>query len=163
MSEAEEVALKTTTQRADLKDGHSILELGCGWGSLTLYMAKTYPNAKITAVSNSNPQRRYIMGQAEKRGLSNVNVITNDINQLELDKDQFDRVVSVEMFEHVKNYRVLLHRISNWMKTDGKLFVHHFSHKDYAYPFETEGAGNWMGQYFFTGGMMPNHDLLKKF
>jgi cyclopropane-fatty-acyl-phospholipid synthase len=163
LDEAEVAMLQLYSERADLQDGHQILELGCGWGSLTLWMAEKYPHAKITAVSNSATQRAHIEAQCEKRGWKHVRVITCDVNQLELDQSQFDRVVSVEMFEHMRNYQTLLQRISSWLKPSGKLFVHIFCHRTVMYPFETEGESNWMGKYFFTGGIMPAADTLLHF
>ncbi|MDX1493653.1 MAG: cyclopropane-fatty-acyl-phospholipid synthase family protein [Longimicrobiales bacterium] len=158
LAQAEEAMLELTARRAGLEDGQRILELGCGWGSLTLFMARRYPQARITAVSNSAPQRRFI----EARAPDNVRVITADMNDLSLD-DRFHRVVSVEMFEHMRNYRELLRRIRGWMTDDARLFVHVFCHKDHAYPFETQGSDNWMGRYFFTGGIMPSYDLFTRF
>lgn len=162
LDDAEDAALTTTCERAQLEDGMHILELGCGWGSLTLWMGEHYPNSQITAVSNSASQRAYIMDQAKARGLSNINVITCDMNEFSIDQ-QFDRIVSVEMFEHMRNYETLLHRVSTWLKPAGKLFIHVFAHKNSAYPFETEGAGNWMGRHFFTGGIMPAQQLFHEF
>jgi cyclopropane-fatty-acyl-phospholipid synthase len=159
---AETAMLEKTCEHADLADGQDVLELGCGWGSLTLWMAGHYPNSRITAVSNSASQRRHIEARALELGLDNVEVITRDVNELSLER-QFDRVVSVEMFEHVRNYRQLLSRIAGWMKPDARLFVHIFCHRYLAYPFETEGDGNWMGKYFFTGGLMPAADTLLHF
>ncbi len=150
-------------ERAQLADGQDILELGCGWGSLTLWMAERYPNARITAVSNSRPQREFIETQCARRGLRNLRVITHDVNRLELDPAQFDRIVSIEMFEHMRNYESLLARIAAWLKPGGKLFVHIFCHRELMYPFETEGDDNWMGRYFFTGGLMPAADTLLHF
>ena len=162
LNTAEENMLKLTCERADLIDGLSILELGCGWGAISLWIAKTYPNSKITSVSNSESQKEYIYKECEKRGITNLEVITADMNVFQTEK-KFDRVVSVEMFEHMKNYDILLNRISNWLKDSGKLFVHIFTHKTFSYHFETEGKNNWMGKYFFTGGIMPSHNLLDHF
>lgn len=159
---AEDASLKATCEHAQLGDGMSILELGCGWGSLTLWMAEHYPNARITAVSNSNSQRAYINAQAQRRGLGNIEVITRDMNDFDT-AERFDRVVSVEMFEHMRNYEVLLERIASWLRPGGKLFVHIFAHRSAAYAFETEGADNWMGRYFFTGGIMPAQQLMHEF
>ncbi|TVS10793.1 MAG: class I SAM-dependent methyltransferase [Wenzhouxiangella sp.] len=159
---AEEAMLRTSCEHAELADGQRILELGCGWGSLTLWMGQHYPNARIVGVSNSASQRKFIEARARDLGLENVEILTRDVNQLELD-ERFDRVVSVEMFEHVRNYRVLMRRIAQWLKPGGKLFVHIFCHRYLVYPFETEGEGNWMGRYFFTGGLMPAADTLLHF
>jgi len=160
LDEAEAAMLALYGERAELADGQDILELGCGWGSLTLWMAEHYPNARITAVSNSASQRRYIEAQCRARGFGNVCVITCDVNTLSLEPEAFDRCVSVEMFEHMRNYEVLMSRIRGWLRPAGRLFVHIFVHRTLAYPFETEGEDNWLGRHFFTGGIMPAADTL---
>jgi len=163
LAEAEESALTRTCEHAELADGQDILELGCGWGSLTLWMAEKYPASRITAVSNSAPQRKYIESQAVAKGLANVSVITADMNDFVAPANAFDRVVSVEMFEHMRNYDKLTERIAGWLRDDGKLFVHIFCHRAYTYPFETDGAADWMGRHFFTGGIMSATDLFRQF
>ena len=160
LDQAEEKMLALTCDRAELADGQQVLELGCGWGSLTLWMARRFPDSRITAVSNSASQREYILAQARAAGLSNVNVITADANEFEAE-GRFDRVVSVEMFEHMRNYQALLAKIAGWLNPGGKLFVHIFCHRQVMYPFSVEGSYDWMAEYFFTGGLMPSeHTLL---
>lgn len=163
LDEAEEAMLALYGARAELADGQDILELGCGWGSLTLWMAERYPNSRITAVSNSATQRAHIEATCARRGWKNVTVLTRDVNHLELGSASFDRCVSVEMFEHMRNYDLLLGRIASWLRPGGQLFVHIFCHRNLMYPFETTGDDNWMGRYFFTGGLMPAADTLLHF
>lgn len=162
LNEAEEKGLKLVGQRAQLEDGQEVLELGCGWGSFTLWAAENFPHSQFTAVSNSRPQGDFIRKQAELRGLHNIRVITADMNTFEA-QGSYDRIVSIEMFEHMRNYEELMRHIASWLKQDGLLFVHIFSHKDYAYTYNAEDENEWMARYFFTGGVMPSHALLTRF
>lgn len=158
LADAEEAMLELTAERAGLEDGQRILELGCGWGSLTLWMAERFPGSAVTAVCNSISQKAFVDERARRAGLSNVTVLAMDVAALQRD-EVFDRVVSVEMFEHVRNWEALLSRIASWLAPRGRVFIHVFCHRQAPYLFETEGAGNWMGRNFFTGGIMPSFDL----
>lgn len=158
---AEEAMLQRTAERAELGQAKRILELGCGWGSLTLWMAQKFPDAEIVAASNSASQRAYIEAEAAKRGLSNIEIQTEDMNAFEAE-GTFDRVVSVEMFEHIRNWEKMLSKVDRWLNPGGKAFIHVFAHKNYAYPFEDKEDDDWMGKNFFSGGMMPSVDLFSK-
>ncbi len=162
LDQAEVRALNETCLHADLADGQRILELGCGWGSLSLWMAEHYPQARITAVSNSASQRAYIEGMARANGFDNLTVVTADMNDFAIEQ-KFDRVVSVEMFEHMANWRGLLRRVRSWLAPGGKLFVHVFTHQHGAYRFDHHDRSDWIAQHFFTGGIMPSHGLIKQF
>lgn len=160
---AEAAMLELTAERAGLADGQDILDLGCGWGALSLWAAARYPKSRIVAVSNSAGQRAFIESEARARGLTNLVVRTADVRALALSPASFDRVVSVEMLEHMRNYAALLARIATWLRPDGALFVHVFAHRQYAYPFEDKGTSDWMAREFFTGGIMPSTRLLHYF
>jgi cyclopropane-fatty-acyl-phospholipid synthase len=159
---SEEDMLELTCQRAGLENGQQVLELGCGWGSLSLFMARKFPRSNFSVVSNSRTQKAYIDEEAKKGGLLNLIVMTVNINDFRLDQT-FDRVVSVEMFEHMRNYQKLMRLVADHLKPDGKLFVHIFTHKRYAYKFEVKDESDWMSKYFFTGGIMPSNNLLRYF
>ena len=167
---AEESMLELVARRAGLEDGQRILDLGCGWGALTLWIAERFPRAEVVAVSNSAPQRRFVEARLEAMGSSRVEVVTTDVAALE-DRPgggagggaPFDRVVSIEMFEHMRNWEVLLQRIASWLAPQGRLFLHVFCHREYAYLFEDEDESDWMARTFFTGGMMPSDQLVRSF
>jgi cyclopropane-fatty-acyl-phospholipid synthase len=160
--EAEEAALSQTCEHAALRDGQDVLELGCGWGSLSLWMARTYPNSKIVAVSNSSGQRAFINDRATRLGLTNLTVVTADMNAFSISR-RFDRIVSVEMFEHMANWRLLLGRVRDWLAPEGKLFIHVFAHRTAPYRFELSDRGDFIAQHFFTGGVMPSHGLIRQY
>ena len=162
LGRAEARALAETCDHAGLADGQAVLELGCGWGSLSLWMAEHYPASRITAVSNSASQRAYIEGQAAARGLANLTVITCDMNDFS-PEGRYDRVVSVEMFEHMSNWRSLLERVAGWLNPEGRLFIHVFTHRNRPYRFDHGDRNDWIAQHFFTGGIMPSHGLIRHF
>ena len=167
LQEAEEEALRQTIEHADLADGQTILELGCGWGSLSLSMARQFPNARIVAVSNSRSQREYIEAAARSRALTNLRVITQDMNVFEPNTSDsgatFDRIVSVEMFEHMMNWRELMTRVRSWLAPDGRFFMHIFTHRSGTYLFDRADKEDWIAQHFFTGGVMPSHHLIRQY
>lgn len=162
LAQAEDAMLHLTCQRAEISDGMDILELGCGWGSLSLWMAERYPNCRITAVSNSRSQKQFIESRCRERGIQSINVVTANVAEYRASAD-YDRIVSVEMFEHMRNYETLLERVAEWLRPAGKLFVHIFCHRELAYPFEIDGDGDWMARHFFTGGIIPSFNLCDHF
>jgi cyclopropane-fatty-acyl-phospholipid synthase len=162
LQEAEEEALRQTVEHANLADGQSILELGCGWGSLSLWMARQFPHSQVVAVSNSQSQREYIESEAASRGLKNLRVVTADMNVFDPDR-RFDRIVSVEMFEHIMNWRELMARLRSWLEPDGRFFMHIFTHRSGAYLFDRGDGEDWIAQHFFTGGVMPSHHLIRQY
>jgi len=162
LNQSEKDMLELSSKHAEIADNHEILELGCGWGSLTCFMAQKFPNSKITAVSNSKDQKKHIETRCKKLNLTNIEVITCDMNDFDIDK-KFDRVVSIEMFEHMRNYGILLNNISKFLNDGGKLFVHIFTHHTLMYPYVDNGPGDWMAREFFSGGQMPSHNLLLNF
>jgi cyclopropane-fatty-acyl-phospholipid synthase len=162
LQEAEEEALRQTVDHAELADGQSILELGCGWGSLSLWMARQFPHSQVMAVSNSRTQREYIEHEAAARGLTNLRVVTADMNEFDPQR-QFDRIVSVEMFEHIMNWRELLRRVRSWLNSDGRFFMHVFTHRAGAYLFDRTDRDDWIAQHFVTGGVMPSHHLIRQY
>ncbi|MBW7962375.1 cyclopropane-fatty-acyl-phospholipid synthase family protein [Bradyrhizobium sp. BR 10261] len=162
LQEAEEEALRQTVAHAGLADGQTILELGCGWGALSLWIARQFPHAKVTAVSNSQGQRAYIEDVAQSRGLLNLRVVTADMNVF-APEGQFDRIVSVEMFEHMMNWRKLMTRVRSWLAPDGCFFMHIFTHRAGSYVFDRANREDWIAQHFFTGGVMPSHQLVRQY
>jgi cyclopropane-fatty-acyl-phospholipid synthase len=162
LARAEDASLAETCVHADLRNGQSILELGCGWGSLSLWMAERYPASSIRAVSNSRTQREHILARAAERGLDNLDVVTADITDFDT-PDRFDRIVSVEMFEHMSNWRALFQKMRGWLKPEGRAFLHVFSHRLTPYRFDHADRTDWIAQHFFTGGVMPSHNMIRRF
>jgi cyclopropane-fatty-acyl-phospholipid synthase len=162
LQEAEEEALRQTIEHADLADGQSILELGCGWGSLALRMARQFPHARVVAVSNSNAHREYIEGEAIRRGLTNLRFVTSDMNVFD-PGERFDRIVSVEMFEHMMNWREMMARLRSWLKPDGRFFMHVYTHRSGSYLFDSADGEDWIAQHFFSSGVMPSHHLIRQY
>jgi cyclopropane-fatty-acyl-phospholipid synthase len=162
LAQAEEAMLELTAERAGLGDGQDILDLGCGWGSLSLWAAERYPHSHVLAMSNSHTQRRFIEELREERGLGNLKVVTAEVGGF-APQSRFDRVVSIEMFEHVRNHRALMQRIAAWLKPQGRLFVHIFCHRRHLYAFEPDAGGGWMTRHFFSGGIMPSWDYLTRY
>jgi len=162
LDEAEENMLQLYIERLDIKNNQKILDLGCGWGSFSLYAAAKFPNSTFVAVSNSNDQIEFINNTATARSLENIKAIKQDMNNLSLD-ESFDRIISIEMFEHMRNYGALLKKLRSHLHNDGKMFVHIFTHRDHPYPYEVRGPSDWMSKYFFTSGLMPSHDIFSYF
>ena len=157
---AEDNMLEIYSKRAEITDGMNILDIGCGWGSLSLFLAQKYPKSEITGVSNSSSQKIFIDSVASERNISNLNIITRDINDFRTE-EKYDRILSIEMFEHTKNTKKLMNLINDWLNPNGLFFMHVFAHKENPYYFDRDQKNAWMAKYFFTGGMMPNHNLFK--